>query len=420
MLNEEKNRVLTQVGPGTPMGGLLRRYWMPIAGASEFTEEEAIKPIRLFGEDLVLYRDFGGRYGLIDRNCSHRRADLSYGFVEEHGLRCNYHGWLYGENGACLSQPYEDVAHPDSGARDRIRIKAYPVQEKGGMLWAYMGPQPAPLLPDYEAFGRPNGFVQIVISEIPCNWFQCQENSIDPVHFEWMHNNWGMRLKGKRGPYSSKHREIGFEEFEHGFTYKRVRGDASKEDDPLWNIGRVCLWPNSLYTGSHFEWRVPIDDANTLSICWTYTRVPRESEPYRQDVIPTWHGPIRDENGRWISSHIMNQDFVAWMGQGVVADRALENLGASDRGIAMIRKRYFDDLETIAAGGDPKGIIRDPARNHRIDLPNVYAKEMQEGMSLEEMRKDALRSRHLEDYIWQAGQPAEVKAAYLAAMGISP
>ena len=105
MLSEDKNRLLCEVGPGTRMGNLMRRYWMPIAGASEFDETHRVKPVRLMGEDLVLYRDLGGTYGLIDRHCSHRRADMSYGFVEECGLRCNYHGWLYNVKGACIAQP---------------------------------------------------------------------------------------------------------------------------------------------------------------------------------------------------------------------------------------------------------------------------------------------------------------------------
>jgi 5,5'-dehydrodivanillate O-demethylase oxygenase subunit len=120
--------LLTQTGAGTPMG-----YWWPIAGASEL-DRPGTEPVRLMGEDLVLYKDLGGRSGLIDRHCRHRRADLSYGYVEERGLRCNYHGWLYDERGSCLAQPYEDVAHPDARLKDEIRIKAYPVAELGGLI----------------------------------------------------------------------------------------------------------------------------------------------------------------------------------------------------------------------------------------------------------------------------------------------
>ena len=139
MLSAEKNRLLTQVGPGTPMGELLRRYWMPIGGASEL-DANPIKIIRLMGEDLVLYKDLGGRYGLVDRHCPHRRADLSYGMVEETGIRCNYHGWLMDEAGSVIEQPYDDIVNPGRGKR--CTTKAYPVKECAGLLFAYMGPQP--------------------------------------------------------------------------------------------------------------------------------------------------------------------------------------------------------------------------------------------------------------------------------------
>ena len=172
-MNEEMNRKLTQVGPGTPMGNLLRRYWMPIAGVSEF-DARSTKPVRLMGEDLVLYKDPSGQFGLVDRRCAHRRADLAYGMVEKSGLRCNYHGWAYDHTGQCIHQPFEDTCMPERNIKAGICIKAYPVQQKGGLLWAYLGPQPAPLLPDWEAFSWENGFTQIVISEVPCNWFQCQ------------------------------------------------------------------------------------------------------------------------------------------------------------------------------------------------------------------------------------------------------
>src|SRR6516225_6387868 len=140
------------------MGELLRRYWMPIGGASEL-DKNPIKPIRLMGEDLVLYKDQGGRFGLLDRHCPHRRADLSYGFVEECGIRCNYHGWRFDADGACLEQPFEDTAHPEARFRERVRTTAYPVEAKAGLLWAYLGPQPVPLVPDWETYHYPNGFV---------------------------------------------------------------------------------------------------------------------------------------------------------------------------------------------------------------------------------------------------------------------
>ncbi len=417
MLTHERNEFFARVGRGTPMGDYLRRYWMPIAGETEF-DANPIKAVRLFGEDLVLYRDLSGTYGLVERHCPHRRADLSYGFVEPNGIRCNYHGWCFDHTGACVEQPFEDLANPEARFRERVRIGSYPVERVGGMLWAYLGPLPAPLLPNYEPFLWENGFAQIVFSEIPCNWFQCQENSIDPVHFEWMHRNWSTRLRGERGPYAPRHLKVAFEEFDWGHVYRRVTEDAGEEDE-LWTVGRVCLWPNALFTGSHFEWRVPIDDERTLSVTWHFSRVPREQEPYVQDAIPAWHGPVRDPlTGRWITSHVMNQDFVAWLGQGAIADRTNEHLGTSDRGVIMIRKRFVDDIEAVAAGAEAKATVRDPAANQRIDLPIVNKRLFIDGEPADRL-VDGGNRRGTRNYIFQSGQPEGVRRAWEAAMGFT-
>ena len=416
MLTEEKNRLLTQVGPGTPMGDLLRRYWMPIAGVSEF-DKLSVKAVRLMGEDLVLYKDLSGRFGLIDRHCAHRRADMLYGMVEKEGLRCSYHGWNFNETGLCVHQPYEDVVMPGRSNAQRPSVKAYPVEAKGGLLWAYMGPQPAPLLPDWEAFSWTDGYTQIVLSEVPCNWFQCQENSIDPVHFEWMHETWGKRLRtGDMSP-QPRHLKLAFDEFEYGFTYRRIKEDSGENDD-AWTIGRVCLWPNGFFLGEHFEWRVPIDDENTLNVTWKYTPVPQESKPYVQKSIPTWYGPIKDDKGEWINTHVINQDFMAWVGQGVIADRTRETLGASDRGIASIRKRFFDDLATLAAGGEVKGLIRDPQRNVRVPLPMMdRAQVLQAPTRAEIMNSPRLKFMYT-TFVFQAGQPEWVRQEFSEAMGL--
>jgi 5,5'-dehydrodivanillate O-demethylase len=415
MLTEEKNRLLTQVGPGTPMGALLRRYWMPIAGVSEF-DACAIKPVRLLGENLVLYKDLGGVFGLVDRNCAHRRADLAHGMVEQQGIRCNYHGWRFDAQGACAEQPYEDLAFPERNTRSRVTIKAYPVQEKAGMLWAYMGPLPAPLLPDWEAFSWPNGFAQVVLSEVPCNWFQCQENSIDPVHFEWMHENWGNRLRTGDMSLAPPHIKLEFDEIEHGFVYRRVRQNRTEQDDS-WTIGRVCLWPNGFFLGEHFEWRVPIDDENTLSVTWKYTRVPKEREPYVQTSVPTWWGPLKDAQGKWIDTHVMNQDFLAWVGQGVIADRTQEHLGASDQGIVAIRRRFFAEMEAVAAGAEPKGTIRDPSKNVQVKLPMVYRDHIVQSRTIEEIMAHPTLKLFYGSYVYQVGQPEAVRRQFAQAMG---
>lgn len=417
MLSVEKNRQLTQVGPGTPMGEVLRRHWHPIAGVDEL-DRQAIKAVRLLGEDLVLFKDLSGNYGLTDRHCAHRRADLSYGFVEPNGIRCNYHGWQYDAQGQCVAAPFEDQVDPQCHLRQKVRLKAYLVRAKAGLLWAYMGPLPAPELPDWEPFHWKNGFVQAVFAEVPCNWLQTQENSIDPVHFEWMHANWSRRLRGHTDGYAPTHLQLAFEEFEHGFLYKRISEDTD-ERHPLWTIGRVCLWPNGFFLGDHFEWRVPVDDENTLSVTWSFIRVPREAEPFVQTAIPTWQAPVRDAQGRWITSHVINQDIVAWVGQGRIADRSLENLGASDRGIAMLRRQLFNDIEAVQAGRDPKGVMRDPARNQQVVLPSDSRDFFLNGLPVADYLRHPKWARLLQHFIFHAGQPEWVQQAHRAATGVA-
>jgi len=417
MLPPEKNEALTRVGPGTPMGEVLRRHWHPVAGIDDL-DRHPVKALRLLGEDLVLFRDLGGRYGLVDRHCAHRRADLSYGFVEEEGIRCSYHGWHYDTKGACIAQPFEDVNDPQGRLRSKATLKAYAVRPLAGLLWAYLGPQPAPELPDWEPFSWPNGFVQAVFAPVPCNWLQTQENSIDPVHFEWMHANWSRRLRGHTGGYAPRHLRLDFEEFEHGFTYKRI-DESTSEQHPLWTIGRVCLWPNGFFLGDHFEWRVPVDDENTLSVTWSFIRVPRESEPYQQAVIPTWQAPIQDASGRWITSHVINQDIVAWVGQGRIADRTLETLGASDRGIAMLRRRLFEDIEAVRAGRDPKGVMRDASANRRVVLPSDSRDFFLGGLPLADYLEHPKWARLLRHFIFHAGQPDWVAKEHQRATGVA-
>jgi 5,5'-dehydrodivanillate O-demethylase len=193
-----------------------------------------------------------------------------------------------------------------------------------------------------------------------------------------------------------------------------------KESDPLWTVGRVCLWPNALFTGSHFEWRVPIDDENTLSVTWAFERVPKDREPYVQGPIPSWHGPIQDPaTRRWLTSHIMNQDFVAWVGQGTIADRTKEHLGQSDRGVLMLRRRFLEELDRLSQGHDPKGLIRDPQLNECVSLPIAHRSLFVDGLTLEELLHHPIFGAQLKGYVFQAGQPEELRRAYEDAMGLN-
>ena len=200
MLSNEENEVLTRVGPGTPAGELLRRYWLPVSVAQELTVENPTKFVRMLAEDLVLFRDKQGRVGLLADRCSHRGASLSYGRVEERGLACAYHGWLYDINGNCLEIPAEP---PDSKFRLTVKHKAYPVQKFIGLTWTYMGPQPAPFIPQYDLWVRKDGRRRIIVQpQLDCNWFQAMENSVDPAHLQILHQD--TALKSRTPPSTTR------------------------------------------------------------------------------------------------------------------------------------------------------------------------------------------------------------------------
>ena len=253
MLTAEMNDRLTKVGPGTPMGELMRRYWHPIAGSAQLNAETPTKEVRLLGEDLVLYRDASGTVGCIEPSCAHRKANLSYGIPEENGIRCAYHGWIFNEHGQCVDQPSEPEG---SKFKDKVRIKSYPVEELGGLVFVYMGPLPAPVLPKWDVLNW-EGHKDNWGTMLPCNWLQCQENSLDPLHFQWLHRYWGgwqmNRIKSPEerdawntavGARGADHRKIGFEVTDYGVIKRRLVGDEQESDDH-WAIGHPILFPTS-------------------------------------------------------------------------------------------------------------------------------------------------------------------------------
>jgi len=274
MLTKEMNDRITRVGRGTPMGELMRRYWQPIAGSVQLSEENPTKEIRLLGEDLVLFRSGAGKLGLIEPSCPHRKANLSYGVPEPEGIRCAYHGWLFDEQGNCVDQPSEPAG---SRFKDKVKIKAYKVEELGGIIFGYLGPEPAPLLPRWDALAW-DGVRQVQIIELPCNWLQCQENSLDPLHFQWLHRYFGGYMMNRLKPPEERdawnaitsgkgqdHKKIGFEITDYGVIKRRLVGDET-EDDEFWRIGHPVLFPNILRVAKGMQFRTPIDDYNTLHV----------------------------------------------------------------------------------------------------------------------------------------------------------
>ena len=367
MLTKETNELLTSVVAGTPMGELLRRYWHPVAASSEL-EEPGTKEVRILGEDLVLFKDLKGRLGLVQRACAHRRVNLAYGIPEEEGLRCAYHGWMYDVNGQCVEQPYDEVIHPDSRFKDRVRITAYPVQELGGLVFAYLGPEPVPLLPRWDLLARDNMIREIDYVVIPCNWLQIMENSVDTVHTQWLHCYYG----GRR--FMRWHRNTAYDVFEHGIMKRRLLVDEP-EDSPAWQHGHPLVFPNMLRLSTQLQIRVPVDDTHTLHFLYSSYAPPPGVEAPRQQRIPFGEVPILDEQGRHIVDYNQGQDMMAWVTQGPIAERNEETLGESDRGITLFRRMLQQQLDIVKDGGDPMNVFRDASRHEIIDLPGEESDE---------------------------------------------
>ena len=379
MLTADQNEMLTRIGPGTPMGTMMRRYWMPVAPAADL-DEKWTKRVRLLGEDLVLFRDRQGRRGLIGEYCPHRRASFLHGIPSQEGIRCPYHGWEFNREGTCLDQPNE----PEKQAfKDKVKTAAYPVQELGGMLFAYMGPpETMPLLPRYDGFVAEGAVRMLGRALIPVNWLQIMENSADPIHTEWLHGHHYEFLKEQEGikvAISAHHEKIDFKEFEFGMSKHRLLV-GQKETVEDWTVGHPIVFPIMLAVGNGdrhlrsyaFQIRVPVDDTHTLHYWYTayQPQDPSRIPAHLQGKLFQYEVPIHDKDGNFLVETVDNQDIMAWITQGAIADRTLENLGSTDQGIAVYRRMLRRELKKVEQGLDPMGTLRDPARNVSIDLPN--------------------------------------------------
>ena len=378
MLTKEQNKRFTEVGPGTPMGELLRRYWMPFATVKQL-EEHPTRAVTLLGEHLVAFKDRSGRYGLMQEYCPHRNVNLLWGIPEPEGLRCPYHGWLFDNLGHCLEQPAES---PGSTFKDRITVQTYPVEELGGMLWAWLGPEPRPMVPHWEAFVK-EGVRSIGWAVIPCNWLQIMENSLDPVHTEHLHRyftNYVLERMNAGDPTARqfwrskanvrRHKKIGFDVFEHGIVKRRVL-EGYDETNAMWRLGHCVVFPNMLQQS---QIRVPMDDTHTLYFYYNVKRK-REGQPdQRPEEIPLYKVPVPgvDAEGLpiWeLADNNSGQDNYAWTSQGAITPRWTEHLGESDQGIILYRRLLRDQMKIVEQGGDPMNTFRDPATNVSIHVP---------------------------------------------------
>jgi 5,5'-dehydrodivanillate O-demethylase len=368
MLTREENVLLTQVGRGTPCGELLRRYWHPVAAVAELTAEKPIRAVKILGEELVVYREKQGKYGLVGEHCPHRLASLAYGRVDDEGIRCPYHGWKFDGSGKCLEQPAEPA---DSTFKDRIKHVAYPVEHLGGLIYAYLGPAPAPLLPRWDVLVWEHGRRWIVKdSLIDCNWLQAMENSVDPAHLFWLHGDTA-HLAPRVKKYSEKHEFI---RFDYGIRKRRTTsplatgGKPEVDEHPL-------LFPSVLrhvapFKGGHrhnLQIRVPVDDTHTQVFRVSF--LPHETDRSPANApVPLRHSQLKTGARDYDMSQVSAQDSMAWETQGPLTDRSQEHLGVEDEGIIELRNMLREQIERVQQGREPLGVIRDPAKNQLIDL----------------------------------------------------
>jgi phenylpropionate dioxygenase-like ring-hydroxylating dioxygenase large terminal subunit len=386
MLSAEENRRLTETGPGTEMGRLMRRYWQPAALSEELTPERPVCRVTLMGEPLTLFRDESGRLGLIGRHCPHRGADLCYGRLEDGGLRCPFHGWLFDVDGKCLEQPAEPV---DSRLHERIQHTAYPCLEKNGVIFAYLGEGEPPPLPAIDAFDAPASHAFAFKGLWECNWLQAMEVGIDPAHASYLHRfledeeqDYGLQFRDKLGadavPMTRVLREYARPEIkveDTGFGFRIVT--LRNLDNQGMHV-RVTnqLFPNAVVIPMSNEmtisqWHVPVTDTS----CYWYSMFTSFGAPVDRDTmraqrlelmeLPDYTPRInrsndygydpaeqRTETYTGMGHDINVHDQWAVESMGAIQDRTHENLAGSDVAISYNRTMLRKSLRALEKNGD--------------------------------------------------------------------
>jgi len=360
VLSQEVNDFLSGVGPETPAGRLLRRYWHPVGIASELSDSKPKKRVRILGEDLVLFRLRDGRYGLVAEACSHRRASLYYGFLDDDGLRCAYHGWKYDLDGRCLEQPFEK----DPQFKKEVWHRAYPVEKLAGLLFAYFGPlERKPLLPRWDYLVREDWARKIEVHPVlNCNWVQPMENAVDPSHTRFLHAE-TFRRKGIQRDVSYSLRKVDhfeYEPCEWGIRKRRVFEDGEKE------IGHLLVFPNILRHPGSLHFRVPID--NTHTQIYRIIRTNEEPRAATGNDLDIFYVTYKNEEGEFHMENFPSQDAMAWETQGPVTDRTKELLGESDRGLTVFRKMLREQIDLVMRGGEPMALVQNETDNHVINF----------------------------------------------------
>jgi len=351
---------LTLVGQGTPMGELLRRYWHPVGLAADAGPEP--RQVRVLGEDLILFRDGAGKAGLLYPRCAHRGTSLYYGKTEERGIRCCYHGWLYDVQGHCLEQPCEEGGGP---RRDKVRQPWYPVEERYGLVFAYLGPaERKPLLPRYACLEElgPGEFIEADDSSIgsggaqvvPCNWLQHWENVVDPFHVPVLHGSFsGPQFVEQMGLMP----KVSFETTPRGVKVTSLRtledGRVHRRvTEAVCPTLRVVPNPRVARYGpvESIGWVLPIDDTHYRIYVAGRVNEKGELGRYRSRMNgKPWSELSAEERRRFPG------DYEAQTGQGPITFHSEEHLATSDKGVAFLRRFMEQQLKALADGRDPAG-----------------------------------------------------------------
>ena len=284
MISQELNDQITRIGKGTPAGQVLRRYWQPAALLDELAGPRPVAPVRLLGEDLVLFRDEQGKLGLIGRHCPHRGADLCYGRLEDNGLRCPFHGWHFDRTGQCVEMPGEPA---DSQMPAQIKAVSYPVIEKNGIIFGYLGPGDPPPFPDFDCFRAPDSHVFAFKGLWDCNWLQAMEVGIDPAHASFLH------------------RFLQDEDPADGYG-KQFRDKAADTDIPMTKVLRD--YPRPEISVEETDFGLKLTALRHMENGMTHVRVTNQIFPQaicipmsREMTITQWHVPVDDETCYWFS-----------------------------------------------------------------------------------------------------------------------
>ncbi len=370
------DRELTEVGPGTPGGEYLRRFWHPVAHADQLGDLPI--PIRILGEDLVLFRDKSGAVGLLERHCAHRGTSLEFGKIEERGIRCCYHGWLFATDGKVLEAPAEPGANPYAG---KLYQGAYPVHEFSGLVFAYMGPPSLePSFPMFDLYDQPgvlmgHGETDIRGNVKPCNWLQIMDNVVDQVHEPFLHaRHSGIQFLDTNGREVSELLELGEPDWFETPTGLLCH-ESRRVGDSVWvrsmeyiypNIALVCTSPSLppqyppgedelSFLPQLIRWRVPIDDIHTTEFAFIFYPEGGENR-YVSNPIP---GTLSNYGGRpYEERQRYPGDYDAQVSQRSIAVHACEHLASTDKGVAFMRRMVREGIETAAQGNDPRGVIR--------------------------------------------------------------